>query len=182
MDVYLEHFTAEQIAKAAKVKAVFFDVDGVLTDGGIIYDNLGNELKRFNAKDGLIIRYLKAEGLITGAITGRDSPVVRNRCEELGLDFHFHGIKDKKAKSEEALATYSLQYEEVAYIGDDIIDLGLIKACGLGAVPQDAISYIKPHADLVTAKKGGEGALRELGDLVLAAKGLLGGIVNNQIN
>jgi len=83
------------IKKAKRIKAILFDVDGVLTDGGIIYDNSGLEYKKYNVKDGQIISYLKRLGFVVGAITGRESDVVKNRCIELKLDFHKHGVKDK---------------------------------------------------------------------------------------
>ena len=131
------------VKKAQKIRAIFFDVDGVLTDGGIIYDNSGNEIKRFNVKDGQIISNLKRYGFIVGAITGRDSQVVKNRCIELKLDYHEHGVSDKLTMYEDAKKRFELNDDEIAYIGDDIIDIPVLIRCGLSAAPADARSYIK---------------------------------------
>ena len=168
--------------KAKKIKAIVFDVDGVLTDGGIIYDNSGMELKRFNVKDGQIISHLKKAGFIVGAITGRDSQVVKNRCEELKLDFHFHGSSDKLVQYEKIKETYSLKDNEIAYMGDDIIDLSILTRCGLSASPQDAREYIKKHVDFIAPSKGGDGALRDLADYILDAQGFLDKILQMNIN
>ena len=163
---------ADQVLeKAKKIKAIAFDVDGVLTDGGIIYDNDRQESKRFNVKDGQIIKYLRQYNILTVVITGRDSPVVRNRCEELKIDKHYHGIHNKREVFEQVLADYHLQANEVAYIGDDINDLPVLVRCGLGATPADGHKAVQEHVDLVLTQKGGAGALRELADLVLQAQG-----------
>jgi 3-deoxy-D-manno-octulosonate 8-phosphate phosphatase (KDO 8-P phosphatase) len=151
---------------------VFFDVDGVLTDGGIIYDNLGNEIKKFNVKDGLGIFHLRRLGFIVGAITGRNSPVVAKRCEELKLDFHYHGALRKIDFYEKAKEMFALKDEQIAYIGDDLLDVPVFRQCGLSACPADARGYIQQECDLVMPSKGGEGALRDLIDLVLFEQGL----------
>lgn len=177
MQQILKHFSEEIIKKCKNIKAVISDVDGVLTDGGIIYDNDGKEYKKFNVKDGQIIKHLKRGGCLVGAITGRDSPVVRFRCTELKMDFHYHGSKEKWRQYEQVKQDFDLKDEEILYIGDDIIDLSIFTRCGLAVAPSDAMSYVKDYADLVTQAKGGEGVLREVGDLVLAAKGLLEGII-----
>jgi 3-deoxy-D-manno-octulosonate 8-phosphate phosphatase (KDO 8-P phosphatase) len=167
--------------KAKKIKAIAFDVDGVLTDGGIIYDNSGMEIKRFNVKDGQIISHLKKAGFVVGAITGRDSKVVKNRCEELKLDFHYHGSSDKLVQYKRIKVDYNLQDEEIAYIGDDIIDLPILTRCGLSGTPNDARAYIKKYVDIVTDSRGGEGALRDLADLILESQGLFEKILSHYI-
>ena len=163
--------------KAQKIKAILFDVDGVLTDGGIIYDNTGLEYKRYNVKDGQIISHLKRLGFIVGAITGRESDVVKNRCIELKLDFHKHGVKDKLKEYNLFKKEYKVTDEQVAYIGDDIIDLSILVRCGLSATPNDARSYIKESVDIVTRSKGGEGVLRDITDYILESQGLLETII-----
>lgn len=157
--------------KAKSIKAILFDVDGVLTDGGIIYDNQGMELKRFNVKDGQIIKYLKKYGILTGVITGRESQVVKNRCNELNIDFHYHGVSQKKIIFEKILEEQTLRAHEVAYIGDDINDLPVLSRCGLSATPADGHTTVREHVDWVLSATGGHGTLRELADLVLKAQG-----------
>jgi len=167
----LSRYTKEQVKKASLIKAIFFDVDGVLTDGKIIYDDTGKETKHFNVKDGYIISHLKKAGIVVGIITGRDSKVVSHRATELKLDFCHQGIVDKLSVFEKLVDFHKLKKKQVAYIGDDINDLGALRNCGLSVCPADAISYVKAKVDLVTEVKGGEGVVREVADLVLAAKG-----------
>lgn len=179
MTDFLEKYAPDHINKAKRVKVIIADVDGVLTDGGIIYDNGGNEYKKFNVKDGQIIAHLKRSGILVGAVTGRLSDVVKYRCDELKLDFHYHGVKDKLEIYSRIKEEFKLENEEIAFIGDDIIDLPLLKLCGLSAAPDDALDYVKTAVDLVTSRRGGEGAFRELADFVLAAQGKLEDIIIN---
>lgn len=165
------------LQKARQIKAIFFDVDGVLTDGGIIYDNAGMELKRFNVKDGQIIKYLRKAGILTAVITGRDSQVVRNRCEELKIDKHYHGVKDKLVVYDKLKEKWQLTDEQIAYIGDDINDLPILTRCGLSCTPADGHLKVRERANLVLSLKGGEGTLRELADLVLESQGLYAQII-----
>jgi len=165
--------------KAKKIKAILFDVDGVLTDGGIIYDDNGIEYKRYNVKDGQIISHLKRLDFIVGAITGRESDVVKNRCIELKLDFHKHGVKDKLIEYNFFKSNYNLTDEEIAYIGDDIIDLSILTRCGLSATPNDARVYIKENVDIITNSKGGEGVFRDIADYILESQGLLEELIND---
>jgi 3-deoxy-D-manno-octulosonate 8-phosphate phosphatase (KDO 8-P phosphatase) len=168
----LSRYSKEQIKKASLIKAIFFDVDGVLTDGRIIYDDSGREVKSFSVKDGLIISYLKKAGIITGAISGRDSTAVTKRCAELKVDFCHQGIVDKALVFEKLVKHYKLKHKEVAFIGDDINDLPVFRLCGFSICPADTFDYLKEQVDLVTSAKGGNGVLREVADLVLTSKGL----------
>ena len=165
--------TNDTLEKAKKIKAILFDVDGVLTDGGIIYDNNGIEYKKYNVKDGQIISHLKRLGFIVGAITGRKSDVVKNRCIELKLDFHKHGVKDKLVEYDKFKKQYNLTDEQIAYIGDDIIDLSILTRCGLSATPNDARIYMKENVDIITDTKGGEGVFRDIADYILESQNLL---------
>lgn len=179
MESILLNYSKEVIAKASKIKMLVFDVDGVLSDGKIIYTNSGDELKSFNVKDGQIIRFLKESGIKVGVITGRSSALVERRCLELKLDFFHQGAEDKWSKIEEEMG--ELQPDEVAYIGDDIIDLKAIVNCGLGIVPADGMNYVKDHAHLVTFKNGGEGVIREVADLILSSQGKMESVVENKL-
>ena len=173
----MPRYTKEQISKASLIKAIFFDVDGVLTDGRIIYDDAGREIKSFNVKDGLIISYLKKAGIITGAISGRESPAVTRRCAELKIDFCHQGILDKAMVFEKLVKHYKLKTKEVIFIGDDINDLPVFRLVGMSVCPSDTFDYLKEQVDLITYAKGGAGVLREVGDLVLSAKGLFDKII-----
>lgn len=173
----MPRYSKEQIKKASVVKAIFFDVDGVLTDGRIIYDDAGREIKSFNVKDGLIISYLKKAGIITGAISGRESQAVTRRCAELKVDFCHQGIVDKAMVFEKLVKHYKLKTKEVVFIGDDINDLPVFRQVGFSVCPADTYDYLKEQVDLVTYAKGGMGVLREVGDLVLTAKGLFENII-----
>ncbi len=176
---YFDHISAGVFAKASGVKLLITDIDGVMTDGGIIYDDPGTEYKKFNVKDGLIVQHLRKNKILVGAITGRTSQVVENRCEELKFDFHYHGVKDKGRKLHELLETLEIQLDEVAFIGDDLIDLPVLTQVGLAIAPSDALVYVKPFVDYVSRFAGGEGAFREAADLILHAKGLLLPIIEN---
>ena len=160
-------------AKAQAIRAVLFDVAGVLTDGGIIYTDGGEEIKRFHVHDGQIIPHLRRLGFVVGAITGRDSRAVRRRMEELKLDCHYHGVRDKLAVYEAIKSTYDLPDKAIAYIGDDIIDLPILSRCGLRAAPADARHLVRDRVEFITPSRGGEGALRDLAELILDAQGLL---------
>jgi 3-deoxy-D-manno-octulosonate 8-phosphate phosphatase (KDO 8-P phosphatase) len=167
----LAKYTKDQVRKAANIKAIFFDVDGVLTDSKIIYDETGKEIKNFNVKDGQIVSYLKKAGIILGAISGRDSGATAKRCAELKFDFCHQGIIDKAMTFEKLVKHYNLKNKEVVFIGDDINDLPVLKLAGLSVCTCDTFDYIKERVDLVTNTKGGRGVLREVADLVLVAQG-----------
>ncbi len=159
--------------KAKAIKVLITDIDGVLTDGGIIYDDNGIEYKKYNVKDGLIVQHLRKAKLLVGAITGRNSPVVENRCEELKFDFHYHGIKDKGKKLAEVLDIMEVSLEEVAFIGDDLIDLPVMSKVGLAFAPSDALPYVSAAAHYTSRFQGGKGVFREVADIFLHAKGQL---------
>jgi 3-deoxy-D-manno-octulosonate 8-phosphate phosphatase (KDO 8-P phosphatase) len=178
---YFQHVPVEVLEKAKQIKVLITDIDGVLTDGGIIYDNAGMEFKKYNVKDGLIVQHLKRAGFLVGAITGRASQVVENRCEELRFDFHYHGVKDKLKKLTELMETMELDLEEVAYIGDDLIDLPVLTRVGLAIAPADALPYVRAAVAYVSPFDGGKGVFREVGDLLLHAKGQLVPLVDNLV-
>ena len=168
----LNQYTEEQIRRAKQIKVIICDVDGVLTAGEIIYDNSGNEYKKFNVKDGQVMKMLRNSKIKVGAITGRASDVVRFRMNELALDFHYHGIKDKLRQYEDIKFDLGASDEEIAFLGDDIIDIPILRKCGFAITPKDAKPYVQNYAHLVTGAAGGGGVLREAADLILAAQGL----------
>lgn len=176
---YFAHVPEAIFEKAKSIKVLITDIDGVMTDGGIIYDDLGTEYKKYNVKDGLIVQHLRKAKFLVGAITGRASQVVENRCEELKFDFHYHGIKDKGKKLTEVLETMEILAEEVAYIGDDLIDLPIMCQVGLAVSPSDALPYVKMHAHYVSPFSGGKGVFREFADILLHAKGQLIPLIQN---
>ncbi|WP_375561878.1 KdsC family phosphatase [Bernardetia sp. OM2101] len=156
--------------KIQKIKIILTDVDGVLTDSKIIYDDNFLEYKNFNVKDGFIIKPLQKLGFKIGVITGRESDVVKKRCQELGFDFHYHGKGGINAKLDtfQTILTENLvDAENIAYIGDDWIDLPILMRCGLSAAPKDAMKEVLKRVDFVTERKGGEGALREFAQFIL---------------
>lgn len=167
----MSRYSKEQIKKASLIRAIFFDVDGVLTDGKITYDENGKELKSFHVRDGLIIGYLKKAGIVTGGISGRESAAVTKRFAELKIDFCHQGIVDKAMAFEKLMSHYKLKAKEVAFIGDDLNDLPVFRLAGFAVCPADTADYIKERADMVTRARGGEGVLREVADLVLQARG-----------
>lgn len=165
------------LKKAKSLKALIFDVDGVLTDGSIIYSSTGEELKAFHVRDGIIVSYLKKAGLIVGIISGRESQAVTRRSVELKLDFCHQGIDDKGWAISQIIKHHGLKSGQVAYIGDDINDIPAFKAAGIKICPSDAPEYLKDMMDWVTLAKGGKGVLREAGDMILVAKGKLNALL-----
>lgn len=154
-----------------RLKLVLFDVDGVLTDGRIIFDNNGIETKAFDVKDGHGMKLLQRAGLRLGIITGRQSEVTAWRARELGIDIVFQGVKDKLDPYLQLLRTLGITDAEVGYMGDDLVDLPVLRRVGFAATVADAIEEIKPHVHYVTSRGGGCGAVREVCDLILKGSG-----------
>lgn len=158
--------------KAKHIKLLVLDVDGVMTDGSIILDNEGNELKRFHVRDGHGLKMLQKAGIKVAIITGRKSDVVDRRAAELGITEVYQKIFKKSEVYEALLKKYSYRDENIAFMGDDIVDVELFKRAILTAAPADAEDEAKKWADIVTKKNGGRGAVREFVDLILKSAGL----------
>ncbi len=158
-------------SKLAKIKLLLLDVDGVLTNGQIIYDNQGNELKAFDVKDGHGLKLLQRAGIKVGIITGRSSDVVKLRAKELGIEIIYQGALRKLDPYLEILSEQGLTDEQVAYVGDDIIDLPILRRVGFSATVADAVPDMSPLVDYVATRPGGRGAVREICDLLLRACG-----------
>ncbi len=157
--------------KAKKIKLLLLDVDGVLSDGRIILDNQGNELKAFHVRDGHGIKLAQRAGIVIGIITGRKAEVVNVRARELGITEVHQGALEKIGVYEAVLAKYGLRDEEAAFIGDDIVDVGILKRVGLAVTVADCDPSVKPFVDMVTRAEGGRGAVREAINFLLKSQG-----------
>lgn len=162
----------ELIETAAKIRLLILDVDGVLTDGSIILDNNDNEYKAFYVRDGHGIRMLQKAGVKVALITGRYSTVVERRAAELGVQDVFQRSFDKRVAYRMIAEKYSVRDSEIAYIGDDIVDIPVLKLSGLPVAVADADVEVKPFVKMVTRNRGGRGAVREVCDLLIKAQGL----------
>jgi 3-deoxy-D-manno-octulosonate 8-phosphate phosphatase (KDO 8-P phosphatase) len=157
-----------------QIRALFCDVDGVLTDGRITLDGRGNELKVFNTKDGHGLRKAAAAGIIVCWISGRTSPATARRARELGVDFCYQGVKDKRSRFEAVRRKLGLPAAETAAIGDDEPDIPMFEAAGLSACPADAVPAARRAATVVLKNAGGAGAVREFIELILKRNGQAG--------
>lgn len=161
------------VEKARNVRLVILDVDGVLTDGGLLFDNEGNEYKTFNSLDGHGIRMLLESGIQVAIITGRQSDLVEHRMRDLGVSLVYQGYRDKRPALVELLEKTNLQVDQLAYLGDDLPDLPVMNQVGLAVAVQNAHYFVKKHADWITEASGGSGAVREATDFILKAQGIL---------
>lgn len=156
-----------------EIKLFLTDIDGVWTDGGMFYDNEGNEWKKFNTSDSAGVLFLRMLDIPTGIITGEDTQIVARRAKKLGIDLLFMGVRNKLAVVKQICEEMKISLDEVAYLGDDIIDVPVLKAVGLSAVPAYVPEYVERNAKWVLAKKGGEGVFREFVEKYLREQGLL---------
>ncbi|MHB8254872.1 MAG: 3-deoxy-manno-octulosonate-8-phosphatase KdsC [Acidiferrobacter sp.] len=160
--------------EAAKaIRLLLLDVDGVLTDGRLFLSNSGDEYKAFHSRDGHGIKMLIASGVRVGIITGRTSQVVQRRADDLGISILKQGCRDKRASVLSVLAAYQISAHETAFMGDDVIDLPAMQSVGLAVAVADAHPLVRARAHLVTQQKGGEGAVRELCEILMYAQGTL---------
>ena len=177
-----QELSAETItASLQKIKLLALDVDGVLTDGTIYISPAGEVFKGFNAKDGMGISCALRNNLQIAVITGRQSPIVERRCEELGIKLFMQGVKDKRLALQKMAQELGLTREEIAYMGDDLNDIPAFKASGLNFVPADGSIEVLAVADIITKAKGGCGAVREAITMILAAQDNWEQIVNSYL-
>jgi 3-deoxy-D-manno-octulosonate 8-phosphate phosphatase (KDO 8-P phosphatase) len=167
-----ENYPSSAFKAAQKVKLVLLDVDGVLTDGRLYYGNAGEELKAFDIQDGLGIKLLQNAGIMVGIITG-SSVLVERRAKELGIDHLIQGREDKLTALNELLEKITFDFEEIAFVGDDLPDLAIIRRVGLGITPANGNHLIASQALWQTKKSGGNGAVREVAELILSAQSKL---------
>lgn len=159
--------------KARRVELLILDIDGVLTDGGLQFDNQGEEYKTFSSLDGHGIRMLLDSNIEVAVITGRQSGIVKHRMGDLGVKHLFQGFRDKRLAFTQLLTDTGIDQANIAYIGDDLPDLPVMTQVGFAVAVQNAHAFVKQHCDWVTSASGGKGAVREVSDYILQAKNLL---------
>ena len=169
------------IEKARTVKLLILDVDGVMTDGAISYDDEGRETKSFNSKDGHGIKLFMGAGLQVALITARSSKIVSNRAAELGIATVYQGATDKLSVFLKILKDLSLDPAETAYMGDDVIDLPVLKRAGLSVAPSDASADVIERVDYITERPGGRGAVREAVEVILKAQSKWEGAIKDYL-
>ena len=160
------------LEKAKNIKLLAFDVDGVMTDGSVTYDENGVEYKTFNVKDGHGIVRANKSGFITAIITARKNGTVQHRAENLKITEIYQGQQYKLPALNEIMAKYGLSYENVAYMGDDIPDICILEKVGLASCPSDAVEEVLAVSNFISSRNGGRGAVRELCDFILDAQGI----------
>ena len=165
--------SADTRNRARRLKLMAFDVDGVLSEGSLLYTDEGVEMKAFNSLDGLGMHMLQRAGIIVAVITGRKAKCVEHRMKNLGIDILYQGIGDKVEALNDLLAKQGVSAEDAGYMGDDIVDLKIMDACGFSAAPADCHEMVKTYARLVSSKIGGRGAVREVCEFILDAQGKL---------
>jgi YrbI family 3-deoxy-D-manno-octulosonate 8-phosphate phosphatase len=149
------------------LKLVLTDIDGVWTDGGMYYDQTGNEWKKFNTSDSAGVLFCKRMNIPIGIITGEDTEIVKRRSEKLKIDYLYQGVSDKLSVANNLCKQLNISLSEVAYIGDDIGDVELLKSVGFACAPNNAPKYVKELAHFVTTKNGGDGAFREFVEYII---------------
>ncbi len=164
-------FSPEILLPAQNVRVAFFDVDGVLTDGGLYFSESGETLKRFNTLDGHGLKLLQQAGITPAVVTGRDSAPLRLRLQALGIEHAVFGTEDKRPAAEGILATLGLDWSQAAAMGDDWPDLPMMRRSAFACAPINAQAEVLAAAHYVTRSQGGNGAVRELCDLLLVASG-----------
>ncbi len=170
----------KEIAK--KIKIVAFDVDGVMTDGSLTFLEDGREIKTYNAKDGLGVVMLSRAGLITSIITARDNNAVKLRAEMINIKELYMGQKNKLSALNDLAEKYSLSFDEIAYMGDDIPDICVLDKVGLSCCPNDAVKLVKEKCKFISSYNGGRGAVRDLCDFILDSKGITYEMISKPTN
>lgn len=163
---------------ATRLKLMAFDVDGVLSDGSLYYTEDGRELKAFNTLDGHGLKMLQQSGVRLAIITGRQSGCVAARAANLGIDLLFQGVADKRRVMAELLQAQGLDFAEAGYMGDDVVDLPVMRACGFSAAPANAHAFVKTHAGYVCQQTGGHGAVREVCEHLLQERSQLAALLD----
>ncbi len=168
--------------KLNRIKLLLLDVDGVLTDGQITYTDSGEQIKSFSSKDGLGLRLLMDNHIRVGIVTGRKSNALVHRCRNLGIDLVFDGISDKAAAFAKITEQTGILAKDIAFVGDDLIDLPAMIRAGVSFTVPDAPEEVKLKADRVTSARGGHGAVREICELILKSQGVWEQIINKYLS
>ena len=166
-----DKYSPELIERAKKIKVLVLDVDGVLTDGRIIYGNYGDEIKNFDVNDGLGLLLMKRAGVKRVILTAKASKVVTKRAKELKIDKVYHNFHYKIEALKKILKTFKVTNDQVCFVGDEVIDIPVLKRIGLAVCPPNAMEEVKSFVHLTTEKPGGRGAVREVCDFILKAQG-----------
>lgn len=161
------------LSRAARLRLMGFDVDGVMTDGRLYFSAQGEELKVFNSLDGHGIKMLRDACVEVAIISGRSSAALEQRAENLGIELLYMGVADKRACLHDLLARLNIQAEETGYMGDDVVDLPILRSCGFSSTPADGHPLVRHHVHYVAQHDGGRGAVREVCDFILTAQGRL---------
>jgi len=169
----MEKIAQDVSARAEKIRLIIFDVDGVLTDGSLYFDADGREFKAFNSRDGHGIKMLMDSGVEVAIISGRSSVALTRRAEGLGIEHVYQGKQDKLPAFEELMQKLALGSEQVAYVGDDVVDLPVMVRVGLAVAVADAHEMVKQHSHWQTVHVGGKGAARDICELIMDAQGVL---------
>ena len=164
-------------ARAARVRLVLLDVDGVLTDGGVELNGDGTESKRFFIRDGIAMVWAQRAGLTVGILSARSSPSTHQRAAQLGITLVYQGVSSKLHTYDQIVGDIGLDDEQVAYMGDDVVDLGVLARVGLAAAPADAVAEVRDVVHMLAQAPAGRGAVREFLELILKAQGRWAGIV-----
>ena len=172
------HFSPELLLKAQDLSVVFFDIDGVMTDGALYFTEDGETLKRFHVLDGYGLVLLQRVGIVPAVVTGRDAKALRLRLQALGIYHARFGATDKVAEAQSILDILGKQWRQAAAMGDDWPDLPLLRRCALAVAPPNAHAEVLGVADHITRRGGGEGAVRDLCDLLLVASGRYAGMLD----
>jgi len=159
------------LLRAQKIKLLILDIDGVMTDGRIVYGDAGDELKFFDVQDGFGILLIRRAGIGVAIITAKGSKVVKKRAKELGIDGLYQNATDKLKAFENVLKKFKITPEEIAFVADDLVDIPVLKRVGLAIAVPNAVDEAKQHAHMITAKKGGRGAVREVCEFLIKSQG-----------
>jgi 3-deoxy-D-manno-octulosonate 8-phosphate phosphatase (KDO 8-P phosphatase) len=168
--------------KASRIKLILLDVDGVLTDGAVVMYGDGSESKRFHIRDGIALVWAQRVGLKVGILSARHSATTNQRAAQLGISLVYQGVASKAAAFDQILNDTAVTDAEVAYMGDDIVDLAVLKRVGLSTAPSDAVPEVRSSVDFVSTRCGGDGAVREVVELILRTQGHWTSIVSGYQN